>query len=387
MNYRNAALVPVLLIVGHASAAVAESELGLFCARDRLEIAAGETHTGDIYFAGRSVVIDGTLDGDLIATAQEIRVNGTINGDLAFAGGDVEINGTVNDAVRLFAANLWHRGRIDGDLLAFAGKIRLERSSTVTGHLAAGAGMIELEGSVDGDVKLVGGQAEIDGPVGGDTRAELDVLKLRSGARLAGDLAHTTREFEAEDGALVSGETTEKEKKARRSRKSSGGISAFGIAFWCWSTLAAILLGLLLVACFRRVTPIVTGTIQREGLMGLLIGFGAFLVMPAACLIAIGLLVLLPIGVLGLVVYAVALYLAKMPVALWLGDRALKLVGRGAPSPYAAIVLGLIALKLLFVVPYLGLLSTLAVLCLGLGTMILATRNYLQRHDAPSESV
>jgi len=386
MNYRKAALIPTLLLVCTSLPALAGDDVKQFSSGDRLEIDAGETHTGDLYFAGRSVVIDGTLDGDLIAVASEVRITGTVTGDVAAWASQLEIDGAVNDSVRFFGANIWHRGKIDGDLLVFAGQIRLERDSSVTANVLTCGGMMEIDGSIDGDLKLVGGQAELTGPVGGDTTAELDVLKLRSGAQLSGDLSHTTREFESADDAVVLGETFEHEKKTRSKSKKSGGITAFSIGFWFWSTLAAILLGLTLVALFRRAVPAVSGTIQSEGVMGLLIGFGAFLVMPAACLIAILLLISLPIGVLGLVVYMVALYLAKMPVALWLGERALKLVGQSSPSPYLAIVIGLIALKLLFTIPYLGGLLTLAVVCLGLGTMILATRNHMQRGVTAGES-
>jgi cytoskeletal protein CcmA (bactofilin family) len=386
MNYRKAALIPTLLLACTSLQAAANDDIKQFSSGDRLEIDAGETYTGDLYFAGRSVVIDGTLEGDLIAVVSEARINGTVTGDVVVWASQLEIDGAVDDSVRFFGANLWHRGRIDGDLLAFAAQTRLGRDSTVTANVLTCGGMMEIDGTIDGDLKLVGGQAELNGSIGGDTEAELDVLKLRSGAQLAGNLSHTTREFESADDAVVLGETIEHEKKARSKSKKSGGISAFSVGFWFWSTLAAILLGLVLVALFRRAAPAVSATIQSEGMMGLLIGFGAFLVVPAACLIAILLLISAPIGVLGLVVYMVALYLAKMPVALWLGERALKLVGQSSPSPYLAIIIGLIALKLLFTIPYLGGLLTLAVICLGLGTMILATRNHMQRGVTAGES-
>ena len=102
------------------------------------------------------------------------------------------------------------------------------------------------------------------------------------------------------------------------------------------------------------------------------------LVVPAAAVLAIVLMVTLPLGVLLLMVFLAALYLAKMPVAVWIGQRLLQMIGQATPSPYVAIVLGLIILYTLAALTYfIGDLVWLAATWLGLGAIILTTRTHL----------
>jgi hypothetical protein len=234
--------------------------------------------------------------------------------------------------------------------------------------------MATVNGTVDGSVKITGGEIGIGGTLGKDVHVEADALTLGPQARILGDLTHSSREFEQEDGAQVAGEIIYKERP--REEDDDDGISVFCIVWWSWGTLSAMLVGLLSVALFRRMVPAITRTIGSETMMGTLVGFGAFLVVPAASLLA---LLFPPLGLTGLAVFLVALYLAKMPVAVWIGSKLLSPFGGGAPSPYLAIVLGVLILRLLFLIPYLGWLVWLVAIWLGLGAMILATRSHLQQ--------
>ena len=110
-----------------------------------------------------------------------------------------------------------------------------------------------------------------------------------------------------------------------------------------------------------------------------------FLVVPAACLLAILLVISLPLGVMTLGVFAITLYLAKLPVALWIGERILASVGRPGASPFLALAIGLVLLYLVFAIPfYVGFLLKLAATWLGLGTIILTRRNRTQPPETPA---
>ena len=64
-------------------------------------------------------------------------------------------------------------------------------------------------------------------------------------------------------------------------------------------------------------------------------GFTAFLLVPVAAVIAMVTLIGLPIGFAAALLFALALYAAKLPIAVWIGDRLLGLTGRPGASPYA----------------------------------------------------
>ena len=68
-------------------------------------------------------------------------------------------------------------------------------------------------------------------------------------------------------------------------------------------------------------------------------GFTAFLLVPVAAVIAMVTLIGLPIGFAAALLFALALYAAKLPSAVWIGDRLLGLTGRPGASPYAAMAI------------------------------------------------
>src|SRR5690242_17864194 len=67
---------------------------------ENVVIGRSEVVNADLYVAGNSVTIDGTINGDLVTVASLVTVNGTVNGDILAAGQAVVINGTVSDDVR-----------------------------------------------------------------------------------------------------------------------------------------------------------------------------------------------------------------------------------------------------------------------------------------------
>ena len=79
-----------------------------------------------------------------------------------------------------------------------------------------------------------------------------------------------------------------------------------------------------------------------------------------------------------MLLFGVALYVAKLPIAVWAGGRLLALAGRPDASSYAAMAVGILVLYLLFAIPWIGWLMWLAAAWLGFGAMVLAGRRYLQ---------
>jgi cytoskeletal protein CcmA (bactofilin family) len=375
--------VSALLVISAVAPVTARAAgFGQFTTAERQRLASGESFSGDAYVFAEDTRIDGVLDGDLVAWTGNLEVNGEVIGDTIVGTWQYRLTGTARDSVRVFASSAIIGGVIEGDLVAFTGHLTVEEGARITGNLIACSGSVTIAGTVDGKLSLTGGEVEIDGTVGGDAHIEVDAVRLGPGARILGDLTYASRkDIEMDEGAMIAGETILKEQPKKETRR-GGGWSFFKIAWWCWSTLSAMLVGLVLVALFRRVFPPMTGAIGGEPMIGALIGFGAFLVVPAASLLAIVLIVSLPLGLVSLLLFLIALYLAQMPVAAWLGGRLLSLLGSAAPSPYLAIVLGLLVLHLVFLVPYLGTLLKLAAIWLGLGAMILATRSLIQQRSA-----
>ena len=368
------------LVLASAPAAAEDlAQQGQFVAHDSLRLRADDVHEGDLYAFAATVNISGRQVGDIFTWTTNLDVSGEVEGDLVVGASVINISGRIGDTVRAFSGNVTVDGTIEGDLVVFGGGLILKPSGHVTGNVISFAARTTIDGLVDGDVTATGGEIELGGSVGRNATLEADVIDISPDARIEGDLTYTSRkELELASDDIVGGEVRFKE-KVRKSREAGRPfLSPIRIGFRLWLAFSTLLIGCVLVALLRPAVPAVTETVERDALVAGLIGFGIALIVPAAALILMGLVIALPLGLITLGLYLIVMYLAKLPVAIWLGQRLLRLVGRADPSPYAGLVIGTIVLYALFSVPYLRWPAWLAAAFLGLGATILAARSRMQ---------
>ena len=341
---------------------------------DVLTIASGEVREGDLYAAGEAVRVDGRLNGDLVAGARRILVDGRVEGDVFAAANTIDLRGPIGDSTRIAGQILTVDTTIDGDLLAGGEELHLTENASVAGGLTAAASLVEIDGTVGRGARVAAGEIIVRGTVNGDANFIADRLDLAPGARITGDLDYRARTpLSPEAAAQVEG-AVRYEEPIEDPEDGGGG---FGFLFWFWQVLASLLTGIVVVAALRGVVERLVASIAEETTLGALLGFTAFLLIPVAAAIAIVTLVGLPIGVAAVLLFGLALYAAKLPIAVWLGGRLLGLAGRPGASPYAAMAVGILLLYLLFAIPFVGWLFWLAATWLGLGAMVVAGRRYL----------
>jgi cytoskeletal protein CcmA (bactofilin family) len=355
-----------------APAGAQEAEAGAV-----VTIPSGEVREGDLYTAGESVRIDGRLAGDLVAAAQRLLVNGQIDGDLFAVGRTIDLRGPVGDSTRIVGDQLTVNATIDGDLIAGGNRLRLLEAAVIRGGVVAAASSVEIEGTVEKNLRVAAGEIVVRGTVSGDANLIADRLELAPGARIDGDLDYRARiPLSPEAAARVAGTVRYEEAVDGDDEDDDSALGS--VLFWSWQTGAALLAGLLAVALFRRVVQELVTAIAGATTLGALLGFGAFLIVPVSAVVAMATLVGLPIGLIAMLLFGVALYVAKLPIAVWAGGRLLALAGRPDASSYAAMAVGILVLYLLFAIPWIGWLMWLAAAWLGFGAMVLAGRRYLQ---------
>ena len=335
----------------------------------------GEARDGDLYTAAEAVRVDGRLNGDLVAAARRVVVVGQVDGDLFLAGNTVDLRGPIGDSTRIVGQRINVDTAIDGDLFAAAGEIVVTDEARIAGGIVAAGGRVEIDGTVENGARVAAGEIVIHGTVHGDANVIADRLDLAPGARITGDLDYRTRTpLSPQAAALVEGAVRYEEPPTD---DADAGGTPWGFVFWFWRTAAALLTGIVVVALFRHSVQRQVASLAEETTLSALLGFSAFLLIPVAAGIAMVTLVGLPIGIGALLLFGLALYTAKLPIAVWVGDRLLGLAGRPGASPYAALALGVLLLYLLFAIPYVGWLFWLAATWLGLGAMVVSARRYL----------
>ena len=93
----------------------------------------------------------------------------------------------------------------------------------------------------------------------------------------------------------------------------------------------------------------------------------------------------LGVGISTLLLYVIAIYSANVYVGSWLGERILG-EGVGVGAALGRLALGLVILRVVGTVPYIGGWISFVVVAWGLGAMVLALYRYMRPQLAPAIS-
>lgn len=232
-----AVLAPLsLLTLGADGVAAAE-----FRAGDRLTVAADETVGEDLYIAGGTSVIAGTVQGDLLVAGGVVDVTGSVTGSVNVVGGNLAIGGTVGGAVRVAGGNVTISGQVGRDVVAAGGNVTITQAASVAADVAGGVGALSIAGTVEGDVLAAAGDLIISGNVGGNIDSQVGQLRIDAGATVGGDVRYTSeREAQIADGAQIGG-TVERSTPAITGARSLIGDNP--VTVFLGSLLGLLLLG------------------------------------------------------------------------------------------------------------------------------------------------
>jgi len=335
-------------------------------------IASGEVINDDLYIAGEAIIIDGTVNGDLWAAGGEIIVSGTVSRSLMAVGRTVNISGDVDHAVRVAGTTINITGNVNGDLMAFGGELTIASTARINGDLLLGAGTARIDGLVEGDIKGGGGDVTVGNGVKGNVELEVDSLTIVSTANIEGDLTYTSEEeADIQSGAQIAGTTTHKLPEVKEEPGLLATVRGKLISF-----LMAMVTGLAIILLApRRLRSIAEAIRSRPGPSA---GWGALIlfVTPIAAVVVCITIVGIPLGLIALALYLIAIYLAQIPVGLFLGSwivRRSKPV-EGKAIMFGAFTLGLVILRLLALIPYVGFFIGLVVTLFGLGAVVASER-------------
>lgn len=322
---------------------------------------------GDIVAGCRSFVLEGIVDGDLFIAGQSIDLDGSQSGDALLFAQHIKIkDGTVED-IRAACQRLNVNAIVTGDILAAGQDITIDRDTRVGGDAALAAQTIEIYGTIKG--KLVAGAQwiEIGGRVEGDADLYVDDLNFHGDGVIDGDLTvHYDDEKPEIDEGRVKG-TVSYIQLSHEEYESSAW------PWKVWSLLAAIVTGLLLVLVFGRcfAPDLEEGLAHPFRSMGY--GFLAFAAVPVGILVSFLLVLTVPVGLILLAVYFPMLYVGWIIGGLLAGHMLLRSLTKADPSPYLSVTVGVLLLKVIGLIPFLGMVVGAAVALVGIGVIVLGS--------------
>lgn len=243
------------------------------------------------------------------------------------------------------------------DRIVVVGDVVVDRGQTA-GDVVVANGDVTVRGKVDGDIVVGDGDVTIRGKVGGDVVTFAGTAILGRRAHVEGDVVYGDKRPQIASGSKVDGDI----------KKIDAGDVGLGvhIAVWAAVTLSTFVLGLLLLLLFPKAADAFARTLKAKTGMAALTGVLAFLLLPVIGVALLLTILGIPLGA-GVLLAVLPLYgLAYTVSAFAIGRLILKKSPR-----IVAFLVGLVLLRGLAIVPFLGPVVWVVATILGLGALLL----------------
>src|SRR6266545_4592378 len=316
---------------------------GVLCALFPSALPAQET--------GATVILRGTLTDNTYVAGGTIDVLGDIERDLMAAGGTVG-------------------SQVGGDVVAAGGTVTLAPEAQVGGRAWLSGGRVTVAGRVARELKVAAASASVAGAVDGDVRITAQTIEILPTARIKGDLAYmSAKPARIDPEAQIQGRViyTQSDLPAR-----AGRMALLMLVLARIGLLAGLVAcGLILLWLFPGFTVSAARAIGRDPWRSLGLGFLLLITTPIAAIVLMITIIGIPVGLTLVALYAVALLLAYLTAAVFLGELGTRLVGRGpelsAGGRMLSLVLALIVLGLIGLIPIVGWIIVWLAVVTGLG--------------------
>lgn len=364
-----AAALGIAVFAWSSSASAAEFRSG-----DRVVVEAGEVVSATMFASAKTVEIDGRVDGDLFVVGGRVVIRGHIDGNVTAATEDFELEGTVTGAVHWGGKSIRVPGKVGANAYLFGESMGLDATGEVGRDVFAFGKRWRHDGTVGRDLKVYAKSTAVAGSVARDAHFSVHDGELADGSRVGGDLTALTDKADAmhiDAGAVVEGEQTfdireTPEIRVEVERYARAGHYAWELA----GVIASFFVGLLLFVVaprlfVRRVDD--TAWLRLAGT-----GFLLLVVPPVAGIVLLLTVIGIPMGVMVLGAYGLAVYLAQIVAAGYVALRVLKREPTRTTEFAPAMGLGVVALALLSAIPFIGGWVSFASLLVGLGILYAA---------------
>ena len=365
-----------LLAASPQSASAAEVRRG-----KSISVPAGETLHNDLVATGASVKIEGTVDGDVIAFTRDLSVTGHVTGDVIAFSQEAVIDGTVDGNVRVFSRGVMLQGAVAKNVTAFGSSVDSVSKSSIGGGMIVLAGEADLDGKMQRDLLGLIGTSDVDSTIGGQLWIRGANLTVGSAADIHGTATFVgPQQPTVQAGAkLASPIQTEITQEVRRKRRTGARVVMRAI----FGYLVAVAVGALLLMVFPG---LYRAAVSEAGKFAVPIGVGAVALGAGLFLLILGALLLfvgVGAGIAAVLAYAPVLYVSQLIIGAWLGA---KMMGEGPAAPSAAIAriaAGLLALRVVELIPVLGWFVGFVVILWGSGAVLIAFYRIARAENAP----
>ena len=242
---------------------------------------------------------------------------------------------------------------------------------------------LTLNGDVERRVAGVADNVTHNGSVGAEFDVSVGNLTISDGASIGGDLTYQSEnEAEIASGAEIGGEITHD--MAAATEEIDVGFSFDSIVVGVVGLVMTAVYGTVLLLVFPRLTISASNQLLEKPLMSVGMGIVFLIVVPIVSILVMITVVGIPLGLIALLLYGIALFSAQVFVGMTIGRLILSFIADGNRRliQFLGLLIGLLILFGISFIPYVGPWAPLIVVILGLGGLMLADRSTAERAGA-----
>jgi|GEM_PF-2846317 len=320
--------------------------------------------TGDFMVAGTDIEHQGVIEGDLIAAASEGRVAGIVKGDIRVVGNNILIEGAVSRNASIFA-----------------NRIVQYKDSIIEGSVHVFSSQLDLRGYIGGDVRGANQDTTISGTIKGNVYIHTSKLRLLPDALIEGNLIYVSGDVQQINPKQVKGRIEHRYPTTATRRdfadKIQGAIKTASVFSRIIFLISYLLAGILLILVFKNPYRRAAALIQEQPWYSVGLGVSILICVPIVAIILMITVIGIPFGLIGLALYGILVYIAKIPVGIWLGSR----IFRGEERLIIWFVIGTLILEATKLIPHAGWLISFGALAIGLGSTLMMVKRYYRNEN------
>lgn len=317
---------------------------------------------------GNNIRVDEEIDGTALVFGNGIDINSDINGDLICFGNNIKLNGKIDGNSYVFAHTVELNENITRDLFGFAANMSVSDDGSVDRDVVSFASNNNMLGNVGRNYTAYGASSNIDGTIGGNTHVEGGMM-VGDNAVIDGSLTQVNNEEDkVSDGARISGEVKYLYKDYNTEIPLSNRILNTVKSF-----IFSIVLGIIiwLIVVFLAPSFVEKGiTLLEKPVQTIGLGAIIFMVVPIVSIIILFTVVGIPISIIALILYGILIYLSQYLASIVIGNFIVRRFNLKSFHNNFWYVLGtFVILILLSKIPYLGVIISIACICISFGVM------------------
>lgn len=345
-------------------------------------VAPTPTEAQNLYLVGGTVNVSNNVKGDALLAGGTIVVSGDVEKDLFAVGGNMSMIGGTTEDLRVAGGNITIGRKISGEAMIAGGQIIITSATEIKGDSYMAGGTVNFSGSEAGNLVLAGGQIRIDGTINGNlTIKRAEKVTFGSQAVLNGKVEYSApTEAVVESGAKLA--NTPVFHKIELNRTSQAGatkgiFAALGVIALL-KILASLAAAYIIWYFFKKYSASAIENGNQKFWKMLLRGFAILVLMPIASIILLFTVIGWVPAVVMIVGYIGFLILAT-PISIIVASSLLKKLFKKDHThlTWYQIIFGLVALRIVAMIPVVGWLACFAIYLVSLGIVATSVKERL----------